>query len=127
MQCFQKDPNLRVSARKLGRHPWIVGCRRPSDAPVPKNIAVEEVVRWNRALESSDNNHLRASTGSDSSGPHPFQGHPGQRSGVDPHRATMGTPAKGPLALPKPRRSAEAFRTPELAGEYLPRALAPKK
>ncbi len=120
MQCFQKDPNLRVSARKLSKHAWIVGCRR-SDAPVSRPEAVEEVVRWNRALESSDNNHhLRGSVGSDSSGP-PAQGHPGSRHpGPDGHRSNMATPAKGPLALAKPRPSAEAFRSPELAGTIWP-------
>ncbi|KAG7145613.1 Cytokinesis protein sepH like [Verticillium longisporum] len=49
MQCFQKDPNLRVTARKLLKHPW---------------IAVEEVKQWNKALKSSESS-LRASTGSD--------------------------------------------------------------
>lgn len=113
MQCFQKDPNLRVSARKLLKHAWIVGCRR-SDAPVakaPSNFsqAVEEVKQWNKALKSSENN-LRASTGSDSSGP-PMSGH--LHGG---HRTNLTTPAKGPLVLAKPRRTAEAFRSPELAG-----------
>lgn len=23
MQCFQKDPNLRISSKKLSKHPWI--------------------------------------------------------------------------------------------------------
>jgi hypothetical protein len=104
MQCFQKDPNLRVSARKLLRHPWITGCRR-SDAPVskaPSNFsqAVEEVKQWNEALKSSKNN-LRASTGSDSTAP--------------AHRAHLG---KMPLGLAtKQRPSADAFRSPEVAGE----------
>lgn len=104
MQCFQKDPNLRVSARKLLRHPWITGCRR-SDAPVskaPSNFsqAVEEVKQWNKALKSSENN-LRASTGSDSTAP--------------AHRALLG---KMPLTLAtKQRPSADAFRSPEVAGE----------
>ncbi|KAK8124721.1 uncharacterized protein PG998_000480 [Apiospora kogelbergensis] len=109
MQCFQKDPNLRVSARKLLKHNWIVGCRR-SDAPVAKasanfSQAVEEVKQWNKAL-TSDNNNLRASTGSDS-GPLQ-QNHP--RSGLN-------TPAKGPLTLAKPRPTAEDFRSPELADD----------
>ncbi|KAL2129601.1 hypothetical protein VTI74DRAFT_7535 [Chaetomium olivicolor] len=109
MQCFQKDPNLRVSARKLLRHAWITGCRR-SDAPVskaPSNFsqAVEEVKQWNKALKSSEHN-LRASTGSDSSGL------PGQ------HRANLATSAKMPLALvTKQRSAAEAFRSPELADD----------
>ena len=113
MQCFQKDPNLRVSARKLLKHAWIVGSRR-SDAPVakaPSNFsqAVEEVKQWNKALKSSENN-LRASTGSDNSGP-PLQGHPYSR-----FNPPSTTPAKGPLVLAKPRPTAEAFRSPELAG-----------
>ncbi|KAJ4306275.1 Protein kinase of the Mitotic Exit Network [Collariella sp. IMI 366227] len=105
MQCFQKDPNLRVSARKLLRHAWITGCRR-SDAPVskaPSNFsqAVEEVKQWNKALKSSEHN-LRASAGSDSSG---FLG---------PHRANLATSAKMPLTLAtKQRSAAEAFRSAE--------------
>ena len=108
MQCFQKDPNLRVSARKLLRHPWITGCRR-SDAPVSRapsnfNQAVEEVKQWNKALKSSETN-LRASTGSDNNGP------PGQA-----HRANLAN--RPPLTLAtKARPTANAFRSPELAGE----------
>ncbi|EXJ77782.1 STE/STE11/CDC15 protein kinase [Capronia epimyces CBS 606.96] len=59
MQCFQKDPNLRVSARKLLKHPWIVNARR-SDAVKPKNPteyteAVKSVQEWNEALKDSPN------------------------------------------------------------------------
>ncbi|KAI0528316.1 hypothetical protein F5B22DRAFT_31023 [Xylaria bambusicola] len=120
MQCFQKDPNLRVSARKLLKHNWIVGCRR-SDAPVSKapgnfSQAVEEVKQWNKALTSSDSN-LRASTGSDSSGPL----HHGQQNlRLVPHESTkpnMPILAKGPFTLAKPRPTAEDFRSPELADD----------
>ncbi|KAH6696972.1 cell division control protein [Plectosphaerella plurivora] len=116
MQCFQKDPNLRVSARKLLRHAWIIGCRR-SDAPVSKapsdfNQAVEEVKQWNKALKSSETS-LRASTGSDGGMPGP----PSRFNASDPHRPSLINPAKGPLALAKPRPSAEAFRSPELADD----------
>lgn len=118
MQCFQKDPNLRVSARKLLRHAWITGCRR-SDAPVskaPSNFsqAVEEVKQWNKALKSSEHN-LRASTGSDG-GPQ-LQGHHGNRFIPSDHNRSSLTPAKGPLVLAKPRPVADAFRSPELAGK----------
>lgn len=104
MQCFQKDPNLRVTARKLLRHPWITGCRR-AEAPVskaPSNFsqAVEEVKQWNKALKSSESS-LRASTGSEAG--------PSTRFG--------GTPGKAPLTLAKPRPGAEAFRKPELADD----------
>lgn len=31
LQCFQKDSNLRISARKLLRHPWMVSARKQLD------------------------------------------------------------------------------------------------
>ena len=106
MQCFQKDPNLRVTARKLLRHAWIVGCRR-AGAPVAKtpanfNDAVEKVKQWNKALKSSQST-LRASTGSE--GPY---GQP---------RSTGVTPAKAPLSLAKSRPGTDAFNNPELDGK----------
>lgn len=57
MQCFQKDPNLRVSARKLLKHPWIVSARR-TDAVIakPYDQAVKSVQEWNEALKSSPQN-----------------------------------------------------------------------
>ncbi|KAG9971252.1 hypothetical protein KCU78_g23609, partial [Aureobasidium melanogenum] len=55
MQCFQKDPNLRVTAKKLLKHPWILSGRR-SDQPVAKptqyDEAVKSVQQWNEALKS---------------------------------------------------------------------------
>lgn len=117
MQCFQKDPNLRVTARKLLKHAWIVGCRR-ADAPVskpPSNFseAVEEVKQWNKALKSSEST-LRASAGSDGGVPAPVTS---RLSAGEPHRPNVAAAAKGLLALAKPRPTAEAFRSPELAGE----------
>lgn len=101
MQCFQKDPNLRVSAKKLLKHAWIVSCRR-TDAPVAKapanfNQAVEEVKQWNKALNSTDS-QVRSSMGSDTPAP---------------TRLPSGTPARGPLNL-KPRTAVEAFKAAEL-------------
>ncbi|KXJ87720.1 hypothetical protein Micbo1qcDRAFT_236256 [Microdochium bolleyi] len=117
MQCFQKDPNLRVSAKKLLKHNWIVGCRR-SDAPVAKapsnfNQAVEEVKQWNKAITSSETN-LRSSTGSESGG----HGQQTARFGVqDPSRSSANTPAKGPFSLTKPRPVAGDFSAPEAADD----------
>ncbi|KAI5296204.1 hypothetical protein KEM52_005147, partial [Ascosphaera acerosa] len=58
MQCFQKDPNLRVSAKKLLKHPWIVNARRSDAAAVDmraRSTEYEEAVRsvqeWNEALK----------------------------------------------------------------------------
>lgn len=103
MQCFQKDPNLRVSARKLLKHAWIVSCRR-TDAPVAKTTAnftqaVEEVKQWNKALNSSDTGP-RVSTGSDTPNA----------------RYPTGTPAKGPLSL-KPKTGAHALGAAEYADD----------
>ncbi|MCJ1308432.1 hypothetical protein MMC25_002085 [Agyrium rufum] len=61
--CFQKDPNLRVSARKLLKHQWIVSARR-SDAVVPKKPteyeeAVKSVQEWNEALRSPNSGSIR--------------------------------------------------------------------
>lgn len=120
MQCFQKDPNLRVSARKLLKHNWIVGCRR-SDAPVAKSSAnfsqaVDQVKQWNKAL-TSDSNNLRASIGSDSA-PQQNNHQSSRLSNPDLNRSSLNIAAKGPLSLAKSRPSAEDFRSPELAGTY---------
>ncbi|KAK4896572.1 Protein kinase of the Mitotic Exit Network [Elasticomyces elasticus] len=59
MQCFQKDPNLRVSAKKLLRHPWILGTKKGeglvgAGKPVVKHEeAVGLVEEWNLALKAS--------------------------------------------------------------------------
>ncbi|KAG6168114.1 hypothetical protein E4U11_006024 [Claviceps purpurea] len=103
MQCFQKDPNLRVSARKLLRHAWIGGCRR-AEAPVSKapdnfNQAVEEVKQWNKALNSSEP-ALRSSTGSEFTSSTRFVG--------------GGTPSKSPFGRAKAKLGVEAFKTAEL-------------
>lgn len=108
MQCFQKDPNLRVSARKLLKHPWIVNARR-SDSVVPKKPteyeeAVKSVQQWNEALKSPNAGSLRKVARPTSSSPGP-----GKR---EVPRA-LAAPAKGPLNLVKPRLATEHFRSPE--------------
>ena len=108
MQCFQKDPNLRVSARKLLKHPWIVNARR-SDSVVPKkpteyDEAVKSVQQWNEALKSPNAGSLRRASRPMSSSPIP--GHREQPN-------ASSTPAKGPLNLAKPRVLADQFRSPD--------------
>ncbi|KAJ5238571.1 Cytokinesis protein sepH [Penicillium chermesinum] len=75
MQCFQKDPNLRVSARKLLKHPWIVNARR-SDSVVPKKSteyeeAVKSVQEWNEALKSPGTGTSKKPNRFDHAGPLP--------------------------------------------------------
>lgn len=108
MQCFQKDPNLRVSARKLLKHPWIVNARR-SDSVVPKKPteyeeAVKSVQQWNEALKSPNAGSLRRINRPTSSSPGP-----GKRE--VPH--SLATPAKSPLNLAKPKLTTEHFRSPD--------------
>ncbi|KAM0797486.1 hypothetical protein BDR22DRAFT_445573 [Usnea florida] len=107
MQCFQKDPNLRVSARKLLKHPWIVNAKR-SDAVVPKkpteyDEAVKSVQQWNEALKSPNAGSLRRTSRPMSSSPIP-----GRRENNHP----AVTPVRGPLNLAKPRVNTEQFRSP---------------
>ena len=108
MQCFQKDPNLRVSARKLLKHPWIVNARR-SDSVVPKKPteyeeAVKSVQQWNEALKSPNPGSLRKASRPTSSSPIPGRREP---------PAPLVTPGKGALSLAKPRAIAEQFRSPD--------------
>lgn len=108
MQCFQKDPNLRVSARKLLKHPWIANARR-SDSVVPKKPteyeeAVKSVQQWNEALKSPNAGSLRKINRPTSSSPGP-----GRRE--MPH--SLATPAKGSLNMAKPRLTTEHFRSPD--------------
>ena len=122
MQCFQKDPNLRVSAKKLLKHAWIVGSRR-TDAPIAKqpanfNEAVEEVKQWNQALRSPTGpGSFRASNRSNVASPLPLRRDPPLRN-VQNEQQTVGVtaPAKGPLSLAKPKNAAESFSSPRSTG-----------
>ena len=105
MQCFQKDPNLRVSARKLLKHPWIVSARR-SDAVVSKKAteyteAVKSVQEWNEALKDSPNGS------GDRKNSHPLSDSP-----IPPRESrtrTLGKPT-----VPVQRKDAPSkFRSPE--------------
>ncbi|CAG8548816.1 12494_t:CDS:2 [Ambispora leptoticha] len=73
MQCFQKDANLRVSAKKLLKHPWIVSARGgmgtitkktlPRSMKVPITTEYEEVVQsvkdYNMALDETNSTTSR--------------------------------------------------------------------
>ncbi|KAE8362137.1 hypothetical protein BDV27DRAFT_22035 [Aspergillus caelatus] len=101
MQCFQKDPNLRVSAKKLLKHPWIVNARR-SDSVVPKKSteyeeAVKSVQEWNEALRSPEAGTLRRPFRHDYQSPAPLT-------------SSRHTPTK---ASPTSRNVADRFRSPD--------------
>lgn len=66
-QCFQKDPNLRVTAKKLLRHPWLAEARADSErkhvsAP-PKRYdeVVKSVEQFNQAVEEAPTTPSRRS------------------------------------------------------------------
>ncbi|KAK6605168.1 cell division control protein [Botrytis cinerea] len=123
----KKDPNLRVSARKLLKHAWIVGSRR-TDAPIAKpptnfNEAVEEVKQWNEALKSPTSaGTFRTSTRSQQLGsPLPARRDPPLRNIHNESQSNnMITPPKGPLSVAKPKSLASSFRSPETAGKRVP-------
>ncbi|EKG21879.1 hypothetical protein MPH_00799 [Macrophomina phaseolina MS6] len=110
MQCFQKDPNLRVSARKLLKHPWIVNARR-ADSVVPTkptkyDEAVKSVQEWNEALKSPTNETLRRASRPMSSSPVPPR-----KESIPPITAPV--PSQGGLRVKKTRPSTELFASAE--------------
>lgn len=110
MQCFQKDPNLRVTAKKLLKHPWIVNAKRTDEVvttkPTKYDEAVKSVQEWNEALKSPDNGSLKKS------------GRPLSLSPVPPSRnndaAHLKTPAptKASLDIAK-RANTKLYQSPE--------------
>ena len=106
MQCFQKDPNLRVSARKLLKHAWIVNSRR-SDSMVPEE-AIKSVQQWNEALKSPNAGSLRRAARPTSASPVP---------GRQARPYSLATPARGPLDLCKPQGITDQFRSPDSTHE----------
>ncbi|KAH8821133.1 cell division control protein-like protein 15 [Xylogone sp. PMI_703] len=116
MQCFQKDPNLRVSAKKLLKHAWIVGSRR-TDTPVAKppanfNEAVEEVKQWNEALRSPTAGASRSGQRASNITPQNRRDLP-LRSVYNSSQHLGPNSAKGPLSFSTSKNHAEAFMSPE--------------
>ncbi|KAM5455628.1 Protein kinase of the Mitotic Exit Network [Microsporum audouinii] len=111
MQCFQKDPNLRVSARKLLKHPWIVNARR-CDSVVPKKSteyeeAVKSVQEWNEALRSPNSNAIRKTSQQQSAiGSSPIS------TQKDPSLNPLSIPNRDALSLLN-TNAAEKYRSPE--------------
>lgn len=111
MECFQKNPTLRISAKRLLKHPWILSAKRTVPTvptkPTEYQEAVKSVQEWNEALKSP--NSLRRSA----------RPAPGAQKFTSPQ--TNGTKAqrhKAPtnvnVNIPKHRPTTESFRSPEL-------------
>jgi serine/threonine protein kinase len=110
MQCFQKNPNLRISAKRLLKHSWILSAKRTSAVvptkPTEYDEAVKSVQKWNEALKSPSQNSLRRSARLASS--------LGDPAKTDIPHATPSTQSKPAPNLPRPRPNAESFRSPEI-------------
>lgn len=109
MQCFQKDHNLRVSARKLLKHPWIVSARK-ADAAVPKKSteyeeAVKSVQQWNEALKSPTSTLRKPTKTAVPS--------PGLNGAKRERSLHLITPSRTGLGMAKPRPMADQFRSPD--------------
>ena len=112
MQCFQKDPNLRVSARKLLKHPWIVNARR-TDSVIPQKSteyeeAVKSVQEWNEALRSPNAGSTRKTLRPSASSPVPDQSH---------SYHPLQTPIKAPFTQTADLQGADRYRSPEGAAD----------
>ncbi|PSN64100.1 hypothetical protein BS50DRAFT_500201 [Corynespora cassiicola Philippines] len=111
MECFQKNPTLRISAKRLLRHPWILSAKRTVPAvptkPTEYTEAVKSVQEWNEALKSPTS--LRRSRLA--SGVH--QTPPFQQS-TPTAAAARKAPLHVNLDIPKHRPTADSFRSPEL-------------
>jgi hypothetical protein len=112
MECFQKNPTLRISAKRLLKHPWILSAKRTVPAvptkPTEYQEAVKSVQEWNEALKSP--NSLRRSSrlvsGVQKSTPAAANG-----AGAGSRKATANVNL---INIPKHRPTAESFRSPEL-------------
>ncbi|KAF2704882.1 hypothetical protein K504DRAFT_441508 [Pleomassaria siparia CBS 279.74] len=112
MECFQKNPTLRISAKRLLKHPWILSAKRTVPAvrtkPTEYTEAVKSVQEWNEALKSP--NSLRRNS----------RLAPAQRE--DSPHSTTAVPAPARrlpsmnvnLHIPKPRPNPESFRSPDV-------------
>ena len=107
MQCFQKDPNLRVSARKLLKHPWIASAGKIEVPvkPTQYDETVKEVKQWNNKLKSPESSQRRESRPMSLSPQPPSRSLPGQFKTPAPSKLVESN-----AATP---RTTKIYRSPE--------------
>ncbi|KAF2183417.1 hypothetical protein K469DRAFT_635407 [Zopfia rhizophila CBS 207.26] len=114
MQCFQKNPNLRISAKRLLKHPWIQSAKRTVSVvptkPTEYDEAVKSVQEWNEALKSPSSlrRSSRLASGLGTSKKEGPQFAPSSTTAAAPRRTSVN------VNIPKTRPNAESFRSPEV-------------
>eukprot|EP01094_Clydonella_sp_ATCC50884_P002136 TRINITY_DN11643_c0_g1_i1.p1 TRINITY_DN11643_c0_g1~~TRINITY_DN11643_c0_g1_i1.p1 ORF type:complete len:1085 (-),score=383.55 TRINITY_DN11643_c0_g1_i1:312-3566(-) len=55
LQCFQKEPRLRISAKKLLKHPWVSKKSKTASEPVPQTLdeVKDGILAYNEKLEEN--------------------------------------------------------------------------
>lgn len=115
MQCFQKDPNLRVSAKKLLKHPWIVSTKKEEKGKTTEyDEAVKSVQEWNEALKASPPNAHAGNAGSRRISAKPGS-RPTSRQAAKPTNARVETPTqpKGPSRLAARNLKPTGYQSPD--------------
>lgn len=111
MQCFQKNPNLRISAKRLLKHPWILSAKRTVSVvptkPTEYDEAVKSVQEWNEALKSPNNGSLRRAS-------RPLSSSLGPPKKEPPPSLKTPAPPKGGVNPVKARPNADLYRSPEV-------------
>ncbi|OCK83656.1 Pkinase-domain-containing protein [Lepidopterella palustris CBS 459.81] len=111
MQCFQKNPNLRISAKRLLKHPWILSAKRTVSVvptkPTEYDEAVKSVQEWNEALKSPNNSSLRRSS-------RPLTSSLGPSKTDAPPKLKTAQPTKNGVNQTKARPNADLYRSPEV-------------
>ena len=115
MECFQKNPTLRISAKRLLKHPWIMSAKRTVPAvptkPTEYQEAVKSVQEWNEALKSP--NSLRRTSRLASGLQRNSQQFP------SPSQMGITSPRRNPthvdhINIPKHRPNPESFRSTDV-------------
>lgn len=110
MQCFQKNPDLRISAKKLLQHPFIV--KRLSEKRDFQET-VGAVQQWNQAIGAPPPLSVNTNVKPDIRSPQAkARSQVREPPSKDVHSAAhpdVAVPAKGPLALARNRRAPQEF------------------
>lgn len=126
LQCFQKDGNLRISARKLLKHPWMVSAKRQMDSLKRKHSSsritepddgtngfeetVAKVQEWNKTLDDRGT----------SQAPLPTQGKAVARLSEDVVNALQASPKASSKLLESAQRLPTSMRRPLLETSVAP-------